>query len=280
MTGQHNPQDLDALDADVQRHVERDWPEVVAWVKRVAVVYQPEPGSPLFLDDRTRASRSPGWCRQQHRDVLVSQLARVSLATGSQHLMSTVRYLAQFGPTVNTMHSMLRTAIWGAAQGVWLLAPTKRADRVERATRVLYYSKINSLKWLDTFDEADPATDDVDQLRRAKQATRDVLGRLGQQRKIDQTQVVKFVSGLVFPGQPGAVIECERSWRTLGAVAHGLPWELETRVTAERASASPPGTATAVFRARWAELGGELSYATGFLRKGWALLDQASKCEN
>ncbi len=85
-------------------------------------------------------------------------LSRVSLATGSQNLLTTTRYLLEFGPTVVSLQSMLRTAIWGGAQAVWLLSPAERGERVSRGMRVYYYSQMNHKKWLNTFDENDPRT--------------------------------------------------------------------------------------------------------------------------
>jgi hypothetical protein len=161
-------EDLDRLDADVLAHLASDWPQIVEWVKRLAErADAPAPGSALDLDDQA----VPG--------MWVSHIARMSLGTGSQNLMSSVRHLRQFGPTVHSMQSMLRTAIWGGAQAVWLLSPTVRDDRLERASRIWFYSQDNYRKWLNTFDEDNPTTTNVNQLRQAKAHTSELLARLG-----------------------------------------------------------------------------------------------------
>lgn len=257
-------EDLDRLDADVLAHLESDWPQIVEWVKRLAErADAPAPGSALDLDDQA----VPG--------MWVSHIARMSLGTGSQNLMSSVRYVRQFGPTVHSMQSMLRTAIWGGAQAVWLLSPTVRDDRLERASRIWFYSQDNYRKWLNTFDEDNPNTTNVNQLRQAKAHTSELLARLGPQRPVDQTAVVREVAGLVM-SDPLAGLEAEQMWRTLGAIAHSLPWEIQTRADVKEAPAGAPGLVMRSVRGRVAELGGELGYAFWFLKKGWELLDAAS----
>ncbi|WP_244931474.1 hypothetical protein [Nocardioides sp. W7] len=177
--------------------------------------------------------------------------------------MATVRYLNEFGPTVLAMQSLLRTAIWGGAQTVWLLAEDDRAKRLERATRVQYYSDDNYREWLNTY-AADPAA------VRARDKVIEKLGDLGKQAKVDQTTVVQKVPGLVFADQPEAVRESEQAWRELGSTAHALPWEIDTRVTSERTSLpAPSGHITRQVTARWAEIGSHLGFAYAFLSKGW-----------
>ncbi|WP_248581173.1 hypothetical protein [Nocardioides sp. InS609-2] len=259
----HAQDDLDALDANVRGHVERVWPEVVAWNERLTSNFLPQPGSDLAADDL------------QVPDMWVSHVAWLGLATGSQHLMSSIRCLTAFGPVVMSLQSMLRTAIWGGAQAVWLLAPDESDERIRRALRVHFYSKDNYRKWLNTFDEANPSTWDPSGLQRAKTSVSEHLKAIGKQAKVDQTRVVKDVAALVYAGQPDAVVDCERGWRSLGAIAHALPWELQTRATSETI-ASEAGHATSRVTARWAELGSDLGFAHEFLQRGWALLDERS----
>jgi hypothetical protein len=265
MTG--SAQDLDRLDSDVRHHVERIWPEVVKWNHRLTQNYVPEPGSSLAADDQ----KVPG--------MSVSHMAWISLATGSQHLMCTMRYLSEFGPVVMSLQSMLRTAIWGGAQAVWLLAPGDGDERVKRTKPVHYYSQLNYRKWLNTFDPAHPSTKDPQTLQRAKAVVSEQLDVIGKESKIDQTDIVKKVAALVYPERSDAIIESEQAWRTLGAIAHALPWELKTRATGETI-ARDAGQVTTRITARWAELGGDLGYAHEFLRRGWALLDERSIAPN
>lgn len=263
-------QDLDLLDLDVQQRVETIRPEIVEWTRRQEYGYRPSAGSPLATDDQ----QAPG--------MWVSDLAWSSLTTGSEHLMSTVEYLSTMGPTVRSLQSMLRTAIWGGAQAVWLLSPGERSVRVERAALAYVYSKDNYLKWLNTFDEQDPATNNPHELRKERSETttlvedlRRKLNLSGRVKGPDQTDVVARVAALIFAEQPEAAVQCGQSWRSLGAVAHALPWELDTRGTREALQTSGGRTTTRV-TARWAEIAGELSYAYAFLKKGWSLLDERS----
>ncbi len=92
------------------------------------------------------------------------------------------------------------------------------------------------------------------------------------QKKVDQTNVITATATLVFAGQSGAAQEVVQSWRTLGAIAHALPWEVTTHPTSIHQDND--GVRTTTLTASWIELQGELSYAYEFLRLGWRLIDQ------
>lgn len=256
-------QDLDRLDAEAQWHVARVYPEVVAWNERLVRDYSPEPGSGLAKDDQV----VPG--------MWISQIARLSLATGSLHLLDAMRHLNEFGPSLWSLQSLLRTAVWGGAQAVWLLNPNDSETRVANAKRVHYYSQDNNRMWLNTFDGSADTTSDPDSLNRAKAEVAETLKTLGKQPKINQLQIVTDVARLVFADQPEAAVECERGWRAMGAVAHALPWELGTRSTSEALSRTAD-TRTQHTTARWAEAAADLGFAHEFLGRGWRLLDARS----
>lgn len=256
-------QDLDRLDAEARWHVSRVYPEVVAWNERLVSDYKPDPGSELAKDDQV----IPG--------MWVSQIARLSLATGSLHLLDAMRHLIEFGPSLWSLQSLLRTAVWGGAQAVWLLSPEDRGARVANAKRVHYYSQDNNRMWLNTFDGGADTTRDPESLSQAKTVVAETLKALGKQPNINQLQIVTAVARLVFADQPDAAVECERGWRAMGAVAHGLPWELGTRSTSEILNRRA-GTTTERTTARWAEAAPDLGIAHEFLGRGWRLLDARS----
>jgi hypothetical protein len=211
---------LDQFDEDVKGHVKRLWPEVERWVRRLEQIHYVGPGSELSDDDN------------EIGDLGFSHLASTSLGTGSLHLMVTMRYLARFGPTVTPMHSLLRTAIWGGAQAVWLLHPEDRTTRLLRARHVHLYAQGNRLKWLNTFDPDSLGHEQRAILLGDRKATKSRLEALGKT-KPDQTAIVRDVAAISFPGRPDVPPEVEQSWRQLGAVAHALPWELDSRKTTE-----------------------------------------------
>lgn len=256
-------QDLDQLDAEARWHVSRVYPEVVAWNERLVRDYRPDPCSDLARDDEA----VPG--------MWVSQIARLSLATGSLHLLDAMRHLTEFGPSLWSLQSLLRTAVWGGAQAVWLLNPDDSETRVANAKRVHYYSQDNNRMWLNTFDGSAATTSDPASLNRAKVEVADTLKALGKQPTINQLQVVTDVARLVFSDQPEAAVECERGWRAMGAVAHALPWELGTRSTSHVLSRTA-GARTERTTARWAEAAADLGFAHEFLGRGWRLLDGRS----
>jgi hypothetical protein len=257
---------LDQFDDEVKGQVQRTWPEVVQWVRRGEQIHHIAPGSDLSADDDAIG------------DLGFSYLASTSLGTGSAHLMATMRYLAQFGPTVTSMQSLLRTAIWGGAQAVWLLHPDDRSTRVRHAREVHAYAQGNRLKWLNTFDLDSLRGEEWASLSDDRRATASRLESLGKTSP-DQTRIVREVAKLAFPGQTDAPPAVEQSWRRLGAIAHALPWELDTRRTMEVIGVEGLQHHKKV-TARWAEVGGELSYAYAFLKLGWTLLDQRSTAPN
>lgn len=260
-------QDLDRLDAEARWHVSRVYPEVVAWNERLVSDYKPEPGSGLAKDDQV----IPG--------MWVSQMARLSLATGSLHLLDAMRHLTESGPSLWSLQSLLRTAVWGGAQAVWLLNPDDSEARVANAKRVHYYSQDNNRMWLNTFDGSADTTSDPESLSRAKAVVAETLRALGKQPKINQMQIVTDVARLVFADQPEAAVQCARGWRAMGAVAHALPWELGTRSTSEVIDRTA-GTRTEHTTARWSETAADLGFAHEFLGRGWRLLDARSAAPN
>lgn len=253
---------LEQRDEEVQEHVVRLWPEVEQWVRRLEKIHQVAPGSDLRADDK------------EIGELGFSHLAHTSLATGSLHLMVTMRYLAEFGPTVTPMQSLLRTAIWGGAQGVWLLHPEARSTRLCRAREVHGYAQGNRLKWLNTFNSDSLTSEQLASLLADRKATQSRVESLGRT-KPDQTTIVRNVAELAFPGQSDVPEAVEQSWRQLGAIAHALPWELNTRQTHEVVGVDGDQRHQKV-TARWAEVGGELSFAYAFINLGWRLLDQRS----
>lgn len=252
------------LDDAIRRTTETIWPEVVGWNQRMTLGWVPSPGSDLADDDG------------QIPRFMPSYLARTSLATASQHLMSVVRYLHNLGPTTMSLYSMLRTAIWGGAQAVWLLEPDDQDERLKRARQVEFYSRENYLKWLHTFPDETPTRPGSTSLAQAKEQTAERLAALGDKPpKIDQTGIVRDVAKRVHGTGPNPAHLSESTWRSLGAIAHALPWELDTRInTKETIDGS---LTTREFRATWAEFAGPLCDAHEFTKFGWALLDQRSQ---
>ncbi|GAA4363137.1 hypothetical protein GCM10023146_02180 [Nocardioides caricicola] len=249
------------MDAVIRENTEKIWPEVVGWNQRVARAWYPAKGSELAADDSAVPS------------LAISLLVRISLATASQHLMSVIQHLHHFGPTTLSLHSMLRTAIWGGAQAVWLLEDDDRDERAKRATQVEWYSRDNYRMWLNLFNEDTPASRSRQSWADAKDDAAGRLAALGAKPpKVDQTGVVRAVAKRVYAGRPGAGTESENVWRSLGAIAHALPWELDTRFAVDDEIGD--GLTNRTITATWSDYAGSLQDAHEFTRHGWILLDR------
>ncbi|WP_193614310.1 hypothetical protein [Nocardioides lijunqiniae] len=231
-------------------------PIAEAWVRAGGEFITPVVGSQL--DEDVELENWRAW-----------HLAHFSLSSGTHHLLAAVRYLLEFGPAALPIHSLMRTALWGGAQGLWVLHPVEPGERAARAAQVLGYSVTNHRKWLDTFSDVDPEGSEARAALRARLVG--LSQELGSQGP-NQHQVVRWAGEHVFGDQPGAVAEVEQGWRELGAVAHAVPWELSRRPG--QVVAGDERVSVRAVRGSSAELEGVLSHVLGILEAGWGVFEE------
>ncbi len=256
------------LDDDgVREKVLGFWDEVNAWHGRLGTKWWPADGSDLLGDNDAASAASPAYTP--------SFSAWTSLAVGTDCLLTASAYCLNFGPTLFSMQPLLRSAVLGGAQAVWLLESPTREERLKRARKVAADSHWNHKLWAHGLTGAHPEAIDHDVLPNLQKTLDDLAG--DQRRpEVNATRVVARAAEVVYnaPPDPQIAIDVLANWRSMSGVAHALPWELNTR--AGGASSDVDGRRTMAHPASWSELQGAFGTAYAFLDTGWRLLDRRS----
>lgn len=208
-------------DAEAREWMIRLWPEINSWTGLFANAWVPAPGSPLAEDDAE--IREGSW-------LFPAQMARMSLAIGTDHLVTAASFLLNHGPRAFAINTLLRTASIGGAQAIWLLAPEEHATRIERYNKLDRDSTWNHQMWAKHIGEPHPDTIEPKRLAEIREVLDDLAS--GQTRpEVSLTQVIRLAAEYLYStaGDPYAVSECLAIWRLLSASAHALPWEQVTR---------------------------------------------------
>jgi hypothetical protein len=240
-------------------------PDLDRWRLRAHKVEEPERASELAVDDKVFPHMS------------ISQLARMSLVLSGEHLRLTLDALNANQLYPSSHFTVLRGALVGASQGVWILCPDDRGERRERGLTVVtelyreldkYYRSLSGL----SSDDQEKLKDQQKWLsgRRAEvTAVRTTRADLNLTDVIQESAENTFASA----GHREAV---RRLWREMSADAHVLGWSLFQRSNfgpADRRSGigegKAPGSPGHVAEAFLA------SYKT--LKHGWSLFDR--RCE-
>lgn len=258
MTTQH-PSALDRIRATFQ--------DLDAWGQRIRVPLIPAALSDLDGDDAEGVS----W----H----TSQLSAAGLASARNHLHAIRLHIEAREMFAEVTGTLIRGAVLGAAQTVWLLAPDDREERLRRSRLLTFEVLSNQKKFLDdlllispdhegTQKVSEHVKQRLDQLRAVRQAHRE-------QEKFSSTQVIEEATAVVF-GQDNAV-EGRVEWRRFSGNAHGLPWAILGLAGTEKTS-EPDTFGMASFSAggSFDDVLNGFMLAHGLSRRGWSLLDQRS----
>jgi dsDNA-binding SOS-regulon protein len=237
------------------------------WRIRAHRVEEPERGSELAIDDEI------------FQRMAISQLARLSLVTAGEHLRLALDAIKAEQLYPSSHFTVLRGALVGASQAVWILAPEDRAVRRERGLTVLtemytqmdkYYSFLGSTQL-----EADDRARLDDQQLWLSERRDDVASLRTTRAVLILTDTIGAAADHVFAD---AVLReaVRRMWREMSADAHVLGWSLFQRTTFD-----PPDRRTGVGEGK--APGSPEHVAEPFLashrllRSGWSLFDR--RCE-
>jgi hypothetical protein len=230
-------------------------------------VEQPEAGSDLAIDDEI------------YPHMAISQLARMSLVLAGEHLRLALDAIIAKQLYPSSHFTVLRGALVGASQAVWVLGPEDRGQRRERALSVLtemyaqmdkYYGFLASTK-LDGNDCA--SLDDQRSWLSERQAGVTAI-RKGRA-SLNLTDVIGAASDHAFASDARREA-VRRLWREMSADAHVLGWSLF-----QRSSFGPPDRRTGIGEGR--APGSPEHVAEPFLASyrllgcGWSLFDR--RCE-
>lgn len=207
--------------------IQGTYSQLDAWLNAVQNTFVPEVGSELRIDDAD-CPHSP-----------LTQLAHQGLVASAQHLQAIRVHLdpawAVVGNVFPMAHATLcRTALLGAAQAVWLLAPPDRSLRLSRQRKLLAYIQSNhrnSLKTLQEMAGDDPheGTDQVAALLDSRIAALTAKrADLGETKVFTSTGMIKEAAHDAFWDRPdGAHLENAvlYVWQSGSGAAHGFIWQ-------------------------------------------------------
>lgn len=191
---------------------------LAGWQRRVATAYQPELESDLADDD------------EDWPYFGTSAIAWSGLVAATDHLCAIRAHVEahQLFPMAHL--SLCRTALIGASQAVWVLAPVERRERVRR-TRVvnayLYKKHLQYLRGLQGLAEGPHIGTDIVATHVAQRLAELAQKRAaeGQNEDLNYTDMIRDAAAATFK-RPDLVREVVLSWQSGSGTAHGLPWPL------------------------------------------------------
>jgi hypothetical protein len=240
-------------------------PDLDRWRLRAKTVEEPESRSDLALDDKI------------FPHMAISQLARMSLVFSGEHLRLALDAVHAKQLYPSSHFTVLRGALVGAAQGVWILSPDDRRERRERGLTVLaeMYSQMG--KYYDSLaglsqDDQERIDDQKDWLSDRKAGVTAVrTGRAG----LNLTDVIRASAEDTFASAGHHEAVCQL-WREMSADAHVLGWSVF-----RRSSFGSPDRRTGIGVAQAPGSPGHVAEAFlpsyRMLKHGWSLFDR--RCE-
>lgn len=237
------------------------------WRLRAHRVEEPQRGSELAIDDEI------------FQRMAISQLARMSLVLAGEHLRLALDAINAKQLYPSSHFTVLRGALVGASQAVWILAPEDRALRRGRGLTVVnemymqldkYYGFLGGTQL-----EADERARLDDQRLWLNERRNDVASLRSTGATLKLTDTIGAAADHVFTDTVSREA-VRRMWREMSADAHVLGWSLFQRTTfgaPDRRTGvgegKAPGSPEHVAEAFLA------SYR--LLRSGWSLFDR--RCE-
>ncbi|MGS2811636.1 hypothetical protein [Nocardia sp. MW-W600-9] len=179
-----------------------------------------EPSSPMFGDDRLHSKRP------------VYLYSRQGLVAGSEHLRLMIDGIDNVGYRPLGYFTLARTSLLAASRTVWILSPTERRKRQERALWAAFEDMRNLVKFVRDSppDPTDPkaiaARDHVEsEMDELKEVALQELGlNFRREDKPTETSVIEAAAEHLDPGNGGTARRITQLWCTQSGHAHGLSW--------------------------------------------------------
>lgn len=234
------------------------------WQQRGSTAFRPEQGSELEVDDCDWPS------------IPISEIAHLGLQVATDHLMAVRVHIEARRLFAFSHLTLCRSALLGATQAVWVLAPDDRRERLKRSRTVAAYAQRKHLQYLRGLQSIAPQPDQntdtvaalvdnrVNQLHQKRQAA-------GERSELNNTDMIQQAVTAVFDAAHAA--EAVVVWQSGSGAAHGFVWPmLGTADTVQSSAADQDGIAEF-------QVGGSLSrmsnaYFAAFhtADRGWKLL--------
>ncbi|WP_146084901.1 hypothetical protein [Rathayibacter sp. AY1E2] len=246
------------------RAIRATYPDLNGWQARARRLEEPQPGSELAADDVPFPS---------HR---ISDTARLSLILSGEHLRlaATAVEAGEWYPSAH--FTVLRGALVGAAQAVWLLAPSEPAERRERGLMVMGEMYEQRQKYVREASTMQLSEDERREIPLQMEWSRDRIARVAELRRgraaLSQTEIIRWAVEYRFPDR--ARQEAVRLlWRQMSADAHVLGWSVFQRVRNFKAD-RPSGLAVGAAGGDVEHIAEPFVAAHLLLKEGWSLFDR------
>ncbi|MDI9891706.1 hypothetical protein [Microbacterium sp. IEGM 1404] len=237
------------------------------WRVRAREIERPERGSDLAQDDQI-FERMP-----------ISEVVRYSLASSGEHLRLALDAVRAKQLYPSSHFTVLRGALVGASQAVWVLAPDERGTRRDRGLTVIAEMYAQMDKYYKFLETTDLKANDQTQLREQQlwlaERSAQVAARKTTRATLNLTDVIGSAVDTTFRDR-GSREALRGLWREMSADAHVLGWSMF-----QRAVFGPVDRRTGLGEAK---AGGEPELVAEpflgsyrLLKRGWSLFDQ--RCE-
>ena len=236
------------------------------WQKRTENAYVPLPNSALAAD----AEDWPYFS--------VPTVAWSGLIAASDHL-SAIRSHIEARDLFSLAHlTLCRSALVGAAQAVWVLAPDDRQQRIRRGRTVasyLYKYHLNFLRKLQgSSDEPHVGTDTVAALVEQRRGElRAIRQADGDRSELNTTEMIESAASSAFADQ-NKVDETLLAWQGGSGAAHGQPWPLFGTPGTVQTSVRDDGLAEFPAGGSLIRIGNYFMAAFAFAEHGWVLFER------
>lgn len=222
-------------DAEREAKLKATFPILETWQQRASTALRPEPGSDLEGDD------------QDWPPAPVSQIAQVGLQVATDHLRAIRVHIDRRRLFGFAQPTLCRSALLGAAQAVWVLAPEDRPERLKRARTVVAYAQRKHLQYLRGLESTASKLRENTSIVAAHVETRvkeldQKRDEAGERSELNNTEMIREAVRAAFGDMYAA--EAVLVWQSGSGAAHGFVWPLlGTAATVQSSAANEAGIA-------------------------------------
>lgn len=247
--------------------MEDTFADLDGWRLRGAKVEEPQRDSDLYVDDLVFSS------------MPMSQMARLSLLSASEHLRVVRDTLTARNLYPTAVHTVLRSALVGASQAVWMLHPDDGTVRQERGLilveEVIRQSRVVLVEPGKTSPSPSEAAAIKEQVRFLDERLARVRSLRTSATQLNQTTLIGWALEHTF-SDPALQDAGRIWWRRMSSDAHVLGWSLFQRSVVSQVDRRS-GIATFNGSGTLEELANPYVACFRVLKHGWSLFDR--RCE-
>ncbi len=237
------------------------------WRLRAQRIEEPQPGSELAIDDEI------------FERMAISQLARLSLIAAGEHLRLALDAIKAQQLYPSSHFTVLRGALVGASQAVWILESNDRNVRRERGLTVTTEMYAQMARYYGFLESTDLEVSDrerlTDQQLWLSERRSDVASIRTTPATLNVTATIGAAADHAFSDKTSRDA-ARRLWREMSADAHALGWSLFQRTDfgeADRRTGIGEGKAPGSLE----HVAEPFQISYRLLKSGWSLFDR--RCE-